>query len=631
MFELVLLSGVRAGAVIPITGTMTSGRSPDCQVEVPDPTASRIHARFVWDGVALRLVDNNSSNGCWVNEERISDNRLKHGDVVRFGETRMRVQQRTRRASSGRGGDSSSVFNLRDNQADLSNSLSISLADATMTSSLSAEALSARLDAILWVSEALASINQVHELYHPILETLFKIFPQVDRGFLLLGDALENLEPKAMRSRAEGATEGLTPSASICRAALERRAIVVYNEDQGADFDQGMSLVSLQIRSAMVVPLMVSGEILGLIVIDTPDRTQPFDVDDMGLAAAVCRQGAIALKNALLIEQVEQETKTRANLMRFLPKPVVDQAVAGEIDLALGGSACHGTVFFADVIGFTRISESLHPQEVVAMMNDLFNFTVPIIEQEDGAIDKFMGDAIMGLWGIPFDNGRSSLQAISAGLQMQTTLAIWNHLRKDSVWPQLHLGIGMSNGQLVAGNVGSQDRVEYTVLGNTVNTASRIQNLACRDQVLVSSALREPLGTSVNAISLPSVQVKNKEEPVAVYSVRAVEVANDELLMHLPVRIGDFQCWIIRRMADGAFVLLHENGQDLGGGEVTTDIIELPASSLGTAEVLSLLPEQQGDGGLRRSLISLTKALCGGLLSDQPPECLLAWQDMVRS
>ena len=629
MFDLVFLSGVRAGAVVQVTESMVAGRSPDCDIEVPDPNASRAHIRFEWDGAQLFVVDNGSSNGSYVNERRVESQLLRHGDVVRLGETRLRVQRRAA-SRSGRVELSSSAFGLSHSASDsVDSALSLSLQDAIGSGS-SIEGLRARLDAMMWVSETLAQETDLEQIYHHLIEALFRVFPQAERGFLLLGDEPESLDPKAMRTRKRGATTGLTVSASLCTAALTRRAVMLYTEDDQAEFDQGVSLLDLRIRSAMAIPLMVKDEILGLTIIDTQDSHKPFTEEDMGVAAAVCRQGAVALKNALLLGQVEREVKVRSNLLRFLPRQVVDQAVAGEIDLALGGSTCRGTIFFCDIIGFTGISEALNPQDVVSLINDLFNLVCPIIEQEEGAIDKFMGDAIMALWGVPFDTELASLSAVTAGMRIQTGLISFNHNRPDSR-PVVNMGIGMSWGPMVAGNVGSQDRVEYTVLGNTVNTASRIEQLAAGDQILVSAELFERQKSKLYAIQLPEVFVKNKDAAVSVYSVRGIVMNNGEITLHIPIYIGGYRAWIIRRLLDDTFICIHEEGINFDQSTAVTNTTELSSCQLGLVKVVALLPKQESDGGLRRSLITFDDPSLSGIISDLPKNCDLSWNEMNRS
>ncbi len=632
MFELVFLSGARAGAILEVRGVMGSGRHPECDIEVPDLNVSRNHARFEFDGTRLQLIDNGSSNGTYVNEQRIGECTLHHGDIVRMGETRIRVQRRAGSGDSSSQFNSSSVFGFNESASDLSQSMSMSMLQAPSVGADDLQDVTQRLNVIIWVAEALATITKLDDLFGQVLDTLFEVFPQAERGFLILGDKWDELQARAVRSRKGGIRTGdrMEVSSSLCREALRRKEVIIYTEGGRTDFDQGMSLVSLNIRSAMVVPLMVKEEVLGLLVIDTPDRRRSFTQSDMELAAAVCRQIAIAIKNAMLVEEVEVQTRTRQNLVRFLPRPVVDQALDGHIDLALGGSTCRGTIFFADVIGFTRMVEAMPPEQVISLMNAFFDRMVPCIERENGAIDKFMGDCIMAFWGIPFSTQDSSQSSVAAGLAMQNALWGLNGSMRRKGRPAITMGVGMVTGQVVAGNIGSSDRVEYTVLGNTVNTAMRIQSQACADQVLLGDGTLEDVRSQVFGVRMPPVQVKNKVEPVNTFSARALQVAGGELMLHIPVRVGDHYGLLLRRLADGDFILMHDPDHDITGQPLIGDLVELQPLSCGTIDTSSMLPEQHIDGGLRRSQISLADPSLAGLLASTPLECPHDWNQMRR-
>lgn len=635
-FELVFLNGARAGAVVPVEGEMIAGRSPDCLIEVPDPNASRHHIQITQQGEQLIAKDLGSANGVFLNEQRFSEGELSSGDIVRLGETRMRVQSK-RPVGAGGHSDSSlsgTSFRMRENegQEDVNLSMSMSMIDMPKPASVSVSAAQQRLEAIMSVSEQLANIAKLEDLYGPVIDSLFKVFPQADRGFILLGHEVGKLEPVAIRQRGKKADVSLTVSRSLCAAALEKKSIIVYQDGGDADFDQGMSLISLNIRSAMVVPLMVKDEILGLVLIDTPDRRRSFTNDDMELAATVCVQVAIAIKNALLFEQQESDAITRRNLMRFLPKPVADQCLDGDVDIELGGSSYEGTVFFSDVIGFTRMSEQLSPEDVVATMNDYFNLMVPCIENEGGAIDKFIGDAIMAFWGIPFKDDDSARKGVHAALSMQTALAAFNNYQLKAERPQINMGIGLATGPVVAGNIGSADRVEYTVLGDTVNTASRIEATACTDQVLIAQETWNQLGDKAYGVAMPPLSVKNKQEPLNTYSIRGVKLEDGEILMHVPIKIGAEQACIVRCLMDKSFTILHREECNFDDNEIIMAVIELPEKTLGKCKVLSKLPEQENDSGLRRTLVTLGDDTVGGLLDNKEPAyCDLDWQRMSRS
>jgi adenylate cyclase len=625
MFELVFLTGARAGEVVPVTKSLIGGRSPDCSLEVPDPNASRQHARFVWDGAELNVVDNGSSNGTFVNDQRITTVKVAHGDVVRLGETRIRVASRSREDSQ-----SSSIFSFKEAESDLSQSIVLSVSEIRPQTQ-SVEALTARLNAIMQVSKALVNINLIDKVFGGILETLFEVFPQADRGFLMLGKEAGKLEPKAMRQRGKGVTENLSVSNTICRKALESKSAFLFNSQNAGDFDQGMSIVSLRIRSAMTIPLMVNDDVLGLLQIDTPDSKRAFTLEDLQLAMAVCHQAAIALHNAQLLTRVEAETTMRNNLKRFLPGPLAEQAVSGNLDVALGGKTYSSTIMFSDIIGFTRMSETLAPHQVVALMNSYFDRMVPCIDQNGGSIDKFMGDAIMAVWGIPFDkDGQAAQHAVEAALAMQTGLAGFNSIQSKDGGPQLGMGIGLNTGTVVAGNIGSSNRTEYTVLGDTVNTSQRVEGAAGRSQVLVNSTTWAALNGNGYGLSMPPLKVKNKAEPISVYSLRGLKILNDEVMLHLPLRSGTHGVFLIRRLADRTFIILHGADCDVCQVPLASAVPEWPGVDLGTPEMIALLPTQQADGYLLRSHIRLKDDSLAGLLDAKAIVCSRDWDTMLR-
>ena len=628
MFELVFLSGPRGGEVLPITKTLLAGRSPECSLEVPDPNASRKHTHLVFDGTSLTAADNGSSNGTFVNDVRITAPvQLKHGDVVRLGETRLRIQQK----AQGQALSQSSIFGFKDASADedLSQSIVMSAVDVAPKRNVNAEVLSTRLAAIMRMSKALVSIDKPEEVYQGILEALFEVFPQAERGFLMHGSTADQLEPRALKSRGQAGTEGLVISKSICRKALDSRTAFLFNDQNASDFDQGMSIVSLRIRSAMTIPLMVGEEVTGLLQVDTGDPARAFTLDDLELAVSASRIAAAAVRNAELLKKVESETATRNNLLRFLPGPLAEQVLSGSLDIALGGKTYQGTILFSDIIGFTRMSEGMEPSGVIAVMNDYFARMVPCIEREGGSVDKFIGDAIMAFWGIPFDRGDAAVNAVHAALDMQNGLQGLNTLLRAEGRPELQTGIGLNSGTVVAGNIGHAQRSEYTILGDAVNTASRIEHAAGRGQVLVSGATFTELKGRGFGIRMPPLHAKNKAEPLTVLSLRGLGLG-DEILLHLPLVCGGKPVVLVRRLADHSFIALHGAECDPCGGTLSSGIVEWPQADLGTATMLSVLPVQATDGALIRSQLRLSDDTLGGLLGTESPVCPVSWDQLPR-
>ena len=447
----------------------------------------------------------------------------------------------------------------------------------------------------------------------------------------MIGSTVESLEPRAIRQRGKGVTENLSVSTSICRHCLDKKTAILFDDSKSSDFDQGMSIVSLRIRSAMTVPLMVSENVLGLLQIDTPDRGRAFTKEDLELALAVSQQAAIALNNAMLLKKMEHEATTRSNLMRFLPGPVAQQVIDGKLDIALGGRTCHGTILFSDIIGFTRMSETLHPEQVVKLMNAYFQRMVPCIQHNGGSVDKFMGDAIMAVWGVPIDKGDSGHRGAEAALAMQNALVGFNSLQAKEGDPEIEMGIGLNTGTVTAGNIGYDQRIEYTVLGDTVNTAQRLESTAGRKQILVSIGTWTELKGTGYGIAMPPLLVKNKAEPMQTFSLRGVAVEGGEIALHLPVANAAGKAVIIRRLADKTFLILHPADLDLCAGPLRTAIAEWPAVDLGTPVMEAVHPQQDADGTLLRSQIKLADPTLASLLGAVPLPCVQGWEAMQRS
>jgi adenylate cyclase len=148
------------------------------------------------------------------------------------------------------------------------------------------------------------------------------------------------------------------------------------------------------------------------------------------------------------------------------------------------------------VVGFTRLSETQPPEVIVALLNELFTFATEIIQRSGGIIDKFIGDCIMAVWGTPQSRPDDALRAVQAAEQLRRWLEVGNRRWRERWGIEIQLAIGIHTGQAVAGNVGSEKRMEYTVIGDTVNVAARIESMAQAGQILVSEATRERIAES---------------------------------------------------------------------------------------------------------------------------------------
>ncbi len=209
---------------------------------------------------------------------------------------------------------------------------------------------------------------------------------------------------------------------------------------------------------------------------------------------------------------------------RYVPKNVYDQLLADPSRAALGGKRRHMTVLFSDVRGFTAMSEKSTPEEVVGQLNEYFSRMVQVLFEHHGTLDKFVGDMVMGLFGAPLDDEEHAEHAVQAALAMSRALDELNQQWAAAGKPPLDIGVGISTGEMVAGNIGSDTIMSYTVIGDTVNLGARLESLNKEygTRVIISDATRAHLKGSYDIRPLGEVTVKGKSKPVAIFEVKRI-------------------------------------------------------------------------------------------------------------
>jgi adenylate cyclase len=217
----------------------------------------------------------------------------------------------------------------------------------------------------------------------------------------------------------------------------------------------------------------------------------------------------------------EKEMIKRA-FTRYVAREVVEEILKDPERLVLTGERREVTVLFCDVRGFTPLSERLSPEEVVALLNDFYTLMIETTFKHDGTLDKFMGDAVMAIFGAPIAHPDHSARAVLTALAMREGIQGLNRKRAEEGKEGVAIGIGVSAGEAVAGTVGTEDRMEYTVVGDSVNLAARLESNAKPGQILISHRTWENVKDVVDTRALGVIKVKGKEEQVSVYEVLGV-------------------------------------------------------------------------------------------------------------
>lgn len=229
-----------------------------------------------------------------------------------------------------------------------------------------------------------------------------------------------------------------------------------------------------------------------------------------------------------MTEGLKERDKVKNLFNKFHGSSVTEDLM--KKDVSIGGQTKEVIVFFSDIRGFTAFSEKRKPEEVVGMLNEYFAVMVKIINANGGIVDKFIGDAIMAVWGVPKSTPKDGHNAVKACLEMRRALADLNEKRMSRKEPPIQIGMGLHAGSAISGTIGSDERMEYTIIGNTVNTGSRIESStkAFGSDLLVSDTVLEKVGDAFLMEYAGSAEVKGRSEPLKLHKVRGIKKADGD-------------------------------------------------------------------------------------------------------
>jgi adenylate cyclase len=216
------------------------------------------------------------------------------------------------------------------------------------------------------------------------------------------------------------------------------------------------------------------------VYVDSGDPARAFREEDLDFLTAFAGVAAAALENARLGERLRREAVARDNLSRYFAPPVAARIAQGDVPARPGGERRRVAVLFADLRGFTPLAARLGPDEMAATLSEFLSAMVDCVFRHGGTLDKFIGDCVMAQWGAPEGAPDDADRALRAALDMHGALAALNARRAELGRPALAMGVGIAHGEVFAGNIGSERRLEFTVIGAPVNQASRLCDAARR-------------------------------------------------------------------------------------------------------------------------------------------------------
>ena len=376
---------------------------------------------------------------------------------------------------------------------------------------------------LVQVAKTLLETEELTDVLNTVMEIIFRYLP-VERGLIILFDEEGNPVPKLTKFREGADAHDIPISRTILNMVAQQQvALMTSNALEDARLLGGKSIAIHGIRSAMCVPLWNRGRVIGAVQVDSPIHIGSYAEDDLDLLTALANFAAVAIERAQMAEKIEEERKIRARMERYHSPAVVDEIVRGSIKTTTDEReirAAEVSILFADICGFTPVSETKTPEEVAEFLSHFFSCAVESIFAYGGTLDKFIGDAVMAFFGAPLPQDDHADRAVLTGLMLQRLVGEWNEEREKTNLPPVKVRVGINSGPAVVGNVGTEKRVDYTVLGSSVNIASRLESgVAKPGQVVISQNTLNRVMGSFETEALGEFALKGLQQKMPVFAV----------------------------------------------------------------------------------------------------------------
>ncbi len=518
--------------ILPVThNPSTLGRSPKCKVHLPFLGVSRYHARFfkAANGAWL-LEDLDSRNGTRLNRRSLkTPQKVNHGDIIHIGTVCLRAiltetpqQPRPRNDSIDEG--VTILRNARDLQQQWIR------ANSQGDKSANQEKTIARLQDLVEIAKALTSAESIESIFSEVKDVVFRYLPSISRLALLIDTAksgqlkLLNAAARTAREQRQMNADGSWISRTICQKVFaDKVAIQTADAQSDERFEDELSIIANDIHSAMAVPLWNEDKVVGVLYADAHLSFNDWTLageEDLSFFSALANLVAASVQRWLLEQQLRDEESIRQKLERYHSPGVVQQMMAAGVweNGRISPKDAEVSILFADIVGFTELSERLTPTQIAELLNSFFEEMLQEVFSVEGTLDKFIGDCIMAFFGAPEPQADHAQRAMNAARGMLDRL---ERLNARQFWREpLQLRIAINSGRAVVGDVGSSQRVDYTVLGATINLASRMEAICPLGECVVGETTYALLRTPPDLEEMGEFRFKGIDRPTKVYRTK---------------------------------------------------------------------------------------------------------------
>jgi adenylate cyclase len=489
-------------------GRTIIGRGQNCDVVINDESISRQHARLVVHAELVELTDLQSRNGTYLAGRAVRDATLHGGEPLSFGDVTATLERRAASpATTASPKGISSEHTMFRPLGDTTHS-AVRIVEAPRLINLLSE-----------VARTLVATVPLQDILNRVIDLLLAHVPAERACLALAQPGTQALTSQIVRRSDGKPAQPVEISRTVREMTLSQRiAVLTSDAHQDPRFDGSQSVLLSDVRSLICGPLYAGEELIGLLYVDNP-VTRQFSEADLELFSAIANYAAVAITQGRLAARLREESERRERLQRYHSPAVVDRIMAqgpGDGGDVLPAQDRDISVLFADLVGFTTLSETLAPSEVASLLNRFFSAMTDAIFAEEGTVDKFIGDAILAVFGAPVEQADHARRAVRAAQAMRRSVA---KLNAAGGGRPLRVRYAINSGVAIAGDVGSARRREYTVLGDVVNTAARLEALAEPDQIIVSRATYDRITPPIAATPLGEVAIRGRAAKVEILSI----------------------------------------------------------------------------------------------------------------
>ena len=467
------------------SGSNSIGRMAGNDIVILDPSASRYHARidYLMDNDTIVLFDLDSTNGTFMNRIRLTESRqLKHNDVIRIGLHTLEITKL---------GETPLPEKVDRPQRTHQLTRELVLESIDQHGVLLAE-VSSRLNTILDLDTALQTVS-----------SLMKTAMGADRCEVILQEKFDQLSQLGF-------------ARSIAQQAIHSRSAVTVQNAQSNSPSQSAAL--LNIHAAMCVPILSGDDMLGLIYIfKNRPQARPFSQRDLQLAIAIGNQAALTIQRMRLLERIRQEEVISRLLHRFL-SPQEAEYILDEFQETgqLPGMDEHNiTIVATDICGSTKLAERLGAKRFSKVLENYYKEMTEVVFDNHGTLNKYMGDGLMAIFGMPHQPADAAQRAVRSGIEMLNRLDYLDQILGE----QIQIGMGINSGPTMAGYVGTSEYIEFSVIGYPVNIAWGLEALARPNRIFIGYPTYQSVSGLFNIQPLGNVEIKKQTGTIQAYEV----------------------------------------------------------------------------------------------------------------